>query len=511
MQRHPLEIPEILAAVGSFLPLWRQPYPARSKPEKALFEPKNLVTCLLVSKLWYKTLLPILWHGYWKTDTMGLIPKEAIRRNSHYFRALELYKWPQIGIDMNVFECTNLVELNVFVGVNGVEDQQPKEEEAETEEKILFQGAEEEVKVGGGRHGRGGEDVVPLPHGIRLLRLNPGIKILALEGLECLNEANSTYIRPVLDTGDFVALESLESLSLDNWDCSEGCLEQVVTSVSRTLRVLKVGRNHGLRPELLNKDNEGLLLERLESIKWTCHEPVDAYLCELVKRCPNLRSLKVKVNHGGWDFSRLADSLRTSCPKFDTLKIHAAGPTQHMESLIRDSSTSGFRTLHLAFQGNTDKLMNLIIGHATTLEYLHVSPLTDHGDSNNYLRVMVECTRLRCLSYKPVSVDFTYGFFKSLTQQRWGCRGLEELKIELGMGALRRYCKYTEDERQEVEGLLEEMGWEEVSEGTEEYRLEPIEVMELRNVLRLLAFQELESIRVLWLDEFTFHKVRSRS
>ncbi|KAG0298761.1 hypothetical protein BGZ96_007636 [Linnemannia gamsii] len=510
MQRHPLEIPEILAAVGSFLPLWKQPYPARSRPKKARFEPKTLVTCLLVSKLWYKTLLPIIWHGYWRFDNMGLIPKEAIRRNSHFLRALELNKWPHV--DMRVFECTNLVELKVFVGVSEIEDQQTKEgEEDKVEERALVQGAEVAVKVEGGRHrGGGGEEVVPLPHGRRLLRSNPGIKILALEGLEFRNDANTAYVRPVLDTADFVALERLESLSLDSWDCTEGRLEQVLSTVSKTLRELRVGRNCGLRPELL-KDNGGLVLERLESLKWTCYETVDAYLCELVKRCPNLRSLKVKTIYGEWNFSRLADSLRTSCPKFDTLKLHAAGTQQHLEALIRDSSTSGFRTLHIAFEGNTDKLMALIIGHAATLEYLHVSPLTDHGDSGNYLRLMVECTRLRCLSYKPVSVVFVDGFFRALTQQRWRCQGLEELRIELGTGVLRRYGKYTEDERREVEELLGGLGWEEVSESCEEDRLEPINIIELRNVLRLLALQELESMRVLWMDEFTFHKICSRS
>jgi len=65
MKIHPLDIPEILASVGLFM------------------GPDSLVTCIRVSKLWYRVLLPWIW---WTTkvrlvrygkQTLSLIPKHA--------------------------------------------------------------------------------------------------------------------------------------------------------------------------------------------------------------------------------------------------------------------------------------------------------------------------------------------------------------------------------------------------------------------------------------------------
>ncbi|KAF9156035.1 hypothetical protein BG015_007601 [Linnemannia schmuckeri] len=506
MQQHPLDISEILAAVGSFLPLWRQLHPSRPKAWKARFEPKTLVTCLQVSKLWYKTLLPILWYGYWRSDSMGHIPVQVIRRHSHFLRALELSQCSTVVVDMELFECTNLFKLSVFVDVNETKNQQSKAEgETEAEAVVVFQGTVVTSTAGEGE--------APLPHGKRLVRSNPGIKKLEWEGLEYPNDTNTGLVRPVLDVEDFVGLEGLESLLLDRWDCSEGRLEQVLRIISGSLKELKVVTNYGLQLGLPRGDDGGiggggLMLDRLETISWHSSESDEDYLFELVKWCPNLRKLKLQVNHDGWDFSGLTNSLQTSCPKFDALRLHATRTTRHMDTLIRNSSISGFHKLHLTFEDNTDKVIHLVLDHAATLEDLHVAPYGDSGDNNNYLRLLIECTRLRRLVYSPVGVDFAEGFFRHLGQQQWGCRGLEELKVQIGAGAFCRYGKYTEDERKEVEGMLEGMGWEEVFEVGDWEREEPIQIVGLEKVLQLLAFQGLKDVKTLWLDEFTFRKIR---
>ncbi|KAG0298762.1 hypothetical protein BGZ96_007637 [Linnemannia gamsii] len=311
------------------------------------------------------------------------IPAEVIHRNSRFLRIREVQKLPQFGVDPMLFECTNLVALSVFVGVDE--------------------------------------------------------------------------------------------------NCSEGRLEQVLGTVSRTLRVLKVGRNYGLRPDLLKKDNGGLVLDQLESLKWTCDEPADGYLCELVKWCPYLQSLKLRVKHDEWDFSRLADCLRTSCPKFDTLKLHTTRATRHMETLIRDGSTPGFRNLHLTFEGNTDKVMTVILGHAATLQDLHISPSRDVGDGAFYIRLLVECKRLKSLRYFPQGAEYDYGFFQLLTQQRWGCRGLQEIVIVAN--SFVQYDKHTAAERQELRALLQEMSWVAVDEDDGEVE-EPIRIIHLRAYTR---------------------------
>lgn len=172
-----------------------------------------------------------------------------------------------------------------------------------------------------------------------------------------------------------------------------------------------------------------MVLDQLESLKWTRDRPVEGYLCELVKGCLNLQSFKLQMKLDEWDFSRLADCLRTNCPKFDTLKLHTTRATRHMETLIHDGFTPGFHNLHLTFEGNTNKLMTVIFGHATTLKDLHISPRGEIGDEALYLRPWVVCKRLKRLRYFPQGTEFDSGFYQLLAQQRWGCRGPQEIVI----------------------------------------------------------------------------------
>ncbi|KAF9547490.1 hypothetical protein EC957_008327 [Mortierella hygrophila] len=432
---------------------------------------------------------------------MGSIPREAIRRHSHVLRVLYLDQCPPVTVEMTSFECTNLAELSVFVGVDGTEDRQRPKAEGKTETAGGIQGSGEMIAAGEGE--------VSLPHEKRLVRANPGIKNLEWKGFECPNEANTDVVCPVLDVEDFLKLDGLERLLLDHWDCSEGRLEQVLGTMAGTLKELEIGTNYGLQPELLKEvGDDGWVLDRLESIKWYSSAPDEDYLFELVKRCPNLRKLRLQVGHDGWDFSCLTSHLRTCCPKFDKLRLHATRTTRHMDTLIRDSSRSGFSKLNLTFVDSTDMVMSLILGHAATLKEIYLSPCGDSGDANSYLRLMVECTRLRRLVYNPLGVCFAIGFFRILEQQQWGCRELEEIRIQIGTGLFSLYCQYAEEEKKEVDGLLAENGWEEVVEAKEWVSEQPIDVIALRRMFQLITIHGLEDMKVMWLDDFTFRKVR---
>ncbi|KAF9087196.1 hypothetical protein BGX29_000963 [Mortierella sp. GBA35] len=82
---NPLELPEVLFRVGYFLLLWV----CRTDPLRGnlltLFDPTTFRSCLLVSKLWYQTLLPILWCAYYSYN-MTNIPSSVISKNSPHFR-----------------------------------------------------------------------------------------------------------------------------------------------------------------------------------------------------------------------------------------------------------------------------------------------------------------------------------------------------------------------------------------------------------------------------------------
>ncbi|KAG0340472.1 hypothetical protein BG005_003188 [Podila minutissima] len=75
-KQSPLDIPEILILVTSFVPVW-------DKSRYFKFSPQHL-SCALVSKLWRQASLPHLWAVY--TTEMENVPVDVIFRNSHHIR-----------------------------------------------------------------------------------------------------------------------------------------------------------------------------------------------------------------------------------------------------------------------------------------------------------------------------------------------------------------------------------------------------------------------------------------
>ncbi|KAF9094825.1 hypothetical protein BGX29_009343 [Mortierella sp. GBA35] len=100
---HPLDLPEILCRVGHFLSPWTDtcPHP-KSQPYftsiighfdhdreryTLLFQPRDILTCTAVSKLWRQALLPELWRIF-DGNKMDRIPKPIILKHSHLFRVI---------------------------------------------------------------------------------------------------------------------------------------------------------------------------------------------------------------------------------------------------------------------------------------------------------------------------------------------------------------------------------------------------------------------------------------
>ncbi|KFH62031.1 hypothetical protein MVEG_12185 [Podila verticillata NRRL 6337] len=85
IQRHPLETPEIIQAVGLHIPLWED----NSYDHENIFDfhPKDLLACCSVSKLWRAVLLPVLWSIYGlDSEGMWSVPHKVIYKYCHYFQ-----------------------------------------------------------------------------------------------------------------------------------------------------------------------------------------------------------------------------------------------------------------------------------------------------------------------------------------------------------------------------------------------------------------------------------------
>ncbi|KAG0096622.1 hypothetical protein BGZ93_004228 [Podila epicladia] len=108
-QRHPLDIPEILHAVGLHIPLWEEISYFREADEYEC-HPKDLLACCSVSKLWRAVLLPVLWRVYDKhCKSLWSVPKETLLKYCHYFQHIF-----GVSREKGPFSCPNIKTLEVL-------------------------------------------------------------------------------------------------------------------------------------------------------------------------------------------------------------------------------------------------------------------------------------------------------------------------------------------------------------------------------------------------------------
>ncbi|KAG0325088.1 hypothetical protein BG004_003298 [Podila humilis] len=98
-----LEIPEILARVGHFIPQWTTHIACR-------FSPRQILQCTQVCRLWYNVLYPLVWQAF-DDSIMQYIPIGVIRLNANWIRVLDHRHNFKVN---NAFaNCQNLVQLTL--------------------------------------------------------------------------------------------------------------------------------------------------------------------------------------------------------------------------------------------------------------------------------------------------------------------------------------------------------------------------------------------------------------
>ncbi|KAF9906051.1 hypothetical protein EC991_001059 [Linnemannia zychae] len=337
----------------------------------------------------------------------------------------------------------------------------------------------------------------------QLLRANPLIQKLHWSGTE-----DATLS---LDPDDFAGLKTLQDLWLENWTCTEGRLLDVLETVSRTLKRLRLGRIRGIQQE---NDRNGkdsgsdstkdiMRLDRLEWLRSHGEKASVAFLAELVKHCPNLRTLELNVKEI-WNFDGLASNLRTYCPLLDTLDISSPLRLLSFKTLLRNCSMAGLRTIRVTDSCNEIELVSDILHHASTLEDLQINRSNMRMDGSHFLRPLTECTNLKRFSLNSNFCWFTPDILDTLKQQRWGCRAtLQEL--DLNFEFFGKYYKAMKADIQALEELLLKFGWEKVRRRDREDEL--AHVAKIQKAFELIQFQELESsLRVLILDDVAFRR-----
>lgn len=506
MQPHPLELPEVLALIGTFLLCVEEPQ--YHQPTHRL-DPKAISACLRVSKLWYKTLLPVLWHIFSSQTSMHCIPPAVIRRDSHFCRILEVPSYSPDKVDLSLFTCTHLVEATLF--------------HAECR-----QGAGNDTS-GRGREEREVDGQQPqqqlmkaLSSGQRLLRSNPRLRILDWSG--------AGIPSPPLDVDDFAGLKELHTLSLLGWDCSNGQLRRLLKIVAGSLKELKLDWIKGVQPEELStalspsKEGEdtgvadgndaGWALSQLKVLEWFNLHSDGSCLTSLVKRCPNLKSFKLRLDLDETNATRLANSLWTHCPNLEALIVTTMSPVPYLQPLIRCGPTpSVLRKLRITSQGPDCGLIAAILHHASTLE--DISIVREHGtrmDAIGYCRLLFECPRLTYFSLYTQRSNFNQDFMDALKEQHWACLGLQELRFSIATSDEDRRLKEEREIMEDDSVVLRKMGWEYANSNElrqDESLARQVLSAKLWRALEMIQSQGLEQLCLLQLDSVNYRRISS--
>ncbi|KAF9983483.1 hypothetical protein BGZ65_001744 [Modicella reniformis] len=113
--KNPLEIPEILALVGMYIPMWQPVVGGYS------FHPQDMLSCTLVSHHFRITLLPILWYTF-DEKASSAVPIENIRKYTPYFRHHFNYGYRKDYPTHCREPCTRLTQLTIAVSQKGEHD-----------------------------------------------------------------------------------------------------------------------------------------------------------------------------------------------------------------------------------------------------------------------------------------------------------------------------------------------------------------------------------------------------
>ncbi|KAF9329842.1 hypothetical protein BGZ91_000380 [Linnemannia elongata] len=407
---HALEIPEILANVGRFLPLWTVVLCPRRVLEVIRFRPHTLHSCSLVSKVWRSTLIPILWHTY---DNVGMeyVPQEVIARYSLHFKKVYVRDH-----DPGNLHCTNLVELHL----SSLSPISPM------------------MSVDAQR---------------QLILANPRLRILHWG---CSPATNNT-----LDPDDFAALKNIEHLGISDWNVSGGALGNTLKGLAGSLTKLSVFKVRGAEDGILSiiptgvddngntntvsgelmRDNDTLVLPIIRTIFISRAPPFGPQPADLVRHCPNLRNLSVALG-ANTDLDRLSKTIRTHCPTLDALYLLEYGSSTNKvdrsSRLIMDTFGSGpgkLATLCLTLIEAGPRLISAILLNASALENLKITYVTRTIDMDGVLTLLRGCSELKVFTLsmqgRPCTDIDIINKVDKLGSKPWGCGGLKKFELHI--------------------------------------------------------------------------------
>ncbi|KAG0046137.1 hypothetical protein BGZ83_008659 [Gryganskiella cystojenkinii] len=369
----PLNQPEILDLVAKWLPVWRNNKPYYNDVEDYLeFQPKVFLSCLRVSKLWYRCFLPHLWHFHYE---YSMSPHRSNKMDPAVFEK----HFPLIR--RHWYTSYRRDEMLPFSLYEDIED-----------------------RLDGGQQEPERQHQLRLPMPTNLLGLS--IESRPTVTMERLLVVNAVNLRELHWKGEvrvkmaslpdevllsMKQMRSLQVLWLCNWDISTKDMSEILASCQETLQYLTIQSVSGFKfkrpdvlylsedqdhshssgasssmtdsdsdssldsdPELEAESSPIFVLHRLTELElhldWTQSDS-SVYLPQF---CPGLETIKLVVDRYK-DFRGMIKTVRAFCPRLKAVNYregysmaHEYGyfpPLEIYKSLIEDCTRplSSFR------------------------------------------------------------------------------------------------------------------------------------------------------------------------
>ncbi|KAK3822981.1 MAG: hypothetical protein J3Q66DRAFT_330540 [Benniella sp.] len=308
---NPLDIPEILAHVGSFITVWH-----RDEHGTYQFRPKDMLPCTLVSRHFRNTLLPVLWY-IWDERAMYSVPLSIIRTFTPYFRVHYNYgRRNDYPVDIRE-PCTHLLQLIIAWNNSHL----------------------------------GKDD-------IDYIRANPGLRILGSNYWFRFNTACSNPF------SNFTHLERIDNYRHDSKGMS---LQELFEPISGSLRRLSIQCPEG------SLRLQGLVLPKMKQMHAILATSQD--MIDLLEACPNLEDLESNDGSPAFNIgldasSHATHALRSGvCPKLTSLKLIVRDSSAETFAAMLSHRT-GLRRLDIRVETANIRVVNAIHHHADTLTHL---------------------------------------------------------------------------------------------------------------------------------------------
>ncbi|KAK3828533.1 MAG: hypothetical protein J3Q66DRAFT_322901 [Benniella sp.] len=415
MKVNPMNMPEIITLVGRSLPLWK--YSERLGFYD--FNPKTLISCALVNKTWYHSLIPVIWCVY-NGSVMRSIPRDVIAKNSRHFRILFYDRSLS-----SPFESRQLKELII----PWCDDKLVPlvEANAETLQTLAWKGS---TSPSSSR-----ETTLPMLDYDLFMRMAPTLQELQLSHWSLSGQDFVKFLAAcrrlrslcfaAIDWINPVPWASSNSTPMSSPLCSP--LSSPSSPMSFSLSATDSFYRH--------REGQGLTHLRLD-----ISVPKAGAFADLVRSCPDLESFSL-YSESSDDARTLIPILREYCPNLTSIEyVTRFSSALNGYDFLTDSefsdlvlSARGLQSLKVDVPWLNDAMTKALILQSSTLTSLELrffkrrdDPMTDAENISNVLKY---CTRLRKLSlfFSPHALgrEETLRLF----EEPWGCMELEVLEL----------------------------------------------------------------------------------